>query len=110
MKHTQDRLCPDCGYPIAIRNQAKVEGKGDCDHLYYPENKKNYISPYAKLRVSHDELLEACRNMLYWKKKADTTPELLLSSHHAKSGECSEIMCNYEDGFKRIEQAIAKVE
>jgi len=40
MKHTQDRLCPDCGYPIAIRNQAKVEGNGDCDHLYYPEYKK----------------------------------------------------------------------
>lgn len=49
---------------------------------------------------------EAIENMLHWKKLADTTPEMLLSSHHAKSGECEEIMRQYELGFKKLQTAL----
>lgn len=51
------------------------------------------------------EILEA---ILYWKNKAETTPDMLLSSHHLKSDECVEIMNNYFESFKTAEKALAE--
>ena len=66
---------------------------------------KQAIEPQQP-KAEEGKVLEACKNLLYWKKLADTTPELLLSGNHAKSDECSEIMRNYMESFKILEQAI----
>lgn len=49
---------------------------------------------------------EALKNILYWKKRADTCPEMLLSSHHGKSEECGKIMKNYEESFKKAQKLL----
>ena len=45
-----DRICPDCGGLIKIRNPT-----GKCDHLYYPENKGSDNQGCAK--CGHDREL-----------------------------------------------------
>ena len=75
-------------------------------------NKNEKLSPDEKVNrqfwidwcIRRDYLI--LEEILHWKDKADTTPELLLSSHHAKSDECAEIMRNYMESFNKAKQVL----
>ena len=53
-----------------------------------------------------EKLEEAIKEILEAKRLSDTTPELLLSSHHAKSDECAAIMKRYIQSFEKADQIL----
>lgn len=55
---------------------------------------------------NENEIKPLVAELLFWRKKAHETPEMLLSSHHAKSDECAEIMRQYELCFRKLEEVI----
>lgn len=55
-----------------------------------------------------EELTDCIKNILFWKEKAETTTEMLLSSRHEKSDECAEIMKNYMESFKRARKLLGE--
>ena len=96
-----------CGHPMPCPKHTKRE-----------EWKKDLIKSLKDSRIYkaqenkvNQRLLEVIMNMLYWKKKADTTAEMLLSNSSKETSlKCAEIMLKYEDSFKIAQQAIKDAE
>jgi len=104
MKHTP-------GPWKVVQREGEVEVRGsDGNYICFCYLFPQPTEANAQLIASAPELLEACRELIEAKRIADTTPELLLSSHHNKTDECVEIMERYEKSFEQVEQAIAKAE
>ncbi len=80
--------CELCGTPV------KVMGKTGATRYYKP----NF------------DMQSAINNFAYWHNKVQKCPEMLLSSHHAKSDECAEIMKHYDRAIKSLIRSSVKEE